>query len=373
LIDQKRLSAEIDQLLIDIRRIGPTHPPPSPKVLFGELFEDDEVQQYYEALVGTLKSAKKRGMINFKGQMLLKGMHDQVVISIVGEAEGDDDQQTEPNKLLYTKPVSRPPRAFTFHNTSTTSFSHNLGAKKKTDKHTIREKPPSEIGCTYSDSEPVQETEDDEENVFNIGIVSDSEMEPVVLKSPRRRCRLVVPSIFLDEEANKFGFKNGRPAPPSSFRRTSPRHAKASPRKPLVWKRWNEQEVKSQVSKPHFDLSKSNTSSKQESITKVPARASRASKASVSPPMKSMPIKNHSGEAASRVEDEVHRLLVDIRRIGNGPSVTFGQLFEDDEVQNTYEALVGTLRSAKRQGLIDFKGQMLLKGMHDNVEIRVVE
>lgn len=76
------------------------------------------------------------------------------------------------------------------------------------------------------------------------------------------------------------------------------------------------------------------------------------------------------------VDDEVIRLQLDIRRIGSNPgepSVTFGELFDDDEVQNTYEALVGTLRSAKRQGKIDFKGQMLLKGMHDSVVISVVE
>lgn len=51
---------EIQQLLLDIRRIGPTYPPPEPNVLFGELFDDDSVQQYYEALVGILKCAKKR-------------------------------------------------------------------------------------------------------------------------------------------------------------------------------------------------------------------------------------------------------------------------------------------------------------------------
>jgi hypothetical protein len=33
--------------------------------------------------VGTLKSAKKRGLIHFKGQILLKGMHDNVDVSIV--------------------------------------------------------------------------------------------------------------------------------------------------------------------------------------------------------------------------------------------------------------------------------------------------
>ena len=75
---QKRIDDEIQQLLVDIRRIGDDRP----QVKFGELFDDDDVQQYYEALVGTLKSAKKRGVIDFKGQMLLKGMHDNVVISI---------------------------------------------------------------------------------------------------------------------------------------------------------------------------------------------------------------------------------------------------------------------------------------------------
>jgi hypothetical protein len=40
------------------------------------------VEQFYEALVGTLKAAKKKGLIQFKGQILLKGMHDQVRVSI---------------------------------------------------------------------------------------------------------------------------------------------------------------------------------------------------------------------------------------------------------------------------------------------------
>ena len=54
-----------------------------PEVLFGELFDDDQVSNYYEALVGTLKAAKKRGLIDFKGQMLLKGAHDSVKITII--------------------------------------------------------------------------------------------------------------------------------------------------------------------------------------------------------------------------------------------------------------------------------------------------
>jgi len=100
-------------------------------------------------------------------------------------------------------------------------------------------------------------------------------------------------------------------------------------------------------------------------------------------PLKKLPassrelsLRNHSDDIALRTEDEVHRILYDIRRVGlnpGEPTVKFGELFDDEEVQNTYEALNGTLRSAKRQGLIVFKGQMLLKGMHDHVVISVVE
>lgn len=79
---QKRLGEEINQLMVDIKRLGEDG---APNVKFGELFDDDDVQQYYEALVGTLKSAKKRGLIEYKGILLLKGVSDNVVITIIKE------------------------------------------------------------------------------------------------------------------------------------------------------------------------------------------------------------------------------------------------------------------------------------------------
>merc|ERR1712228_21834 len=52
--------------------------------------------------------------------------------------------------------------------------------------------------------------------------------------------------------------------------------------------------------------------------------------------------------------------------------VKFGVLFDDDEAANTFEAINGTLRTAKKRQIIDFKGQMLLKGPHDNVPITLL-
>mmetsp|Transcript_61072 Transcript_61072/g.149520 ORF Transcript_61072/g.149520 Transcript_61072/m.149520 type:complete len:231 (-) Transcript_61072:1166-1858(-) len=76
----ERMDAEISQLLKDIYRIGE---PGSPTVTFGQLFDDEHVANYYEALVGTLKAARKKGLITYEGQVLLKGINDDVVITAV--------------------------------------------------------------------------------------------------------------------------------------------------------------------------------------------------------------------------------------------------------------------------------------------------
>ncbi|GAV69544.1 hypothetical protein CFOL_v3_13045 [Cephalotus follicularis] len=74
------------------------------------------------------------------------------------------------------------------------------------------------------------------------------------------------------------------------------------------------------------------------------------------------------------VEEEVERLKVEIQRLGQiqpdgSYKVTFGVLFNDDKCANIFEALVGTLRAAKRRKLLTYDGELLLQGVHDNVEI----
>ncbi|GAB9465201.1 hypothetical protein Gpo141_00002617 [Globisporangium polare] len=76
------------------------------------------------------------------------------------------------------------------------------------------------------------------------------------------------------------------------------------------------------------------------------------------------------------VEKEVEQLVVEIRRIGaqDGAKfgVTFGALFDDERCQDVFEALMGTLRAAKRLKKIDYQGQLLLKGVHDKVFIELL-
>ena len=47
-----------------------------------QIFKDEVLEQQLESLVGTMKAAKKRGIIAFEGQMLLQGAHDHVIVTL---------------------------------------------------------------------------------------------------------------------------------------------------------------------------------------------------------------------------------------------------------------------------------------------------
>ena len=51
------------------------------------------------------------------------------------------------------------------------------------------------------------------------------------------------------------------------------------------------------------------------------------------------------------------------------PSPQFGVLFKDEKLEQQLESLVGTLKAAKKRKILDFEGQMLLQGAHDNVDV----
>ncbi|KAJ7571179.1 hypothetical protein O6H91_01G153200 [Diphasiastrum complanatum] len=74
------------------------------------------------------------------------------------------------------------------------------------------------------------------------------------------------------------------------------------------------------------------------------------------------------------VEEDIQLLAQEIRRLGTprpdgSVSVKFGVLFTDDRCANLFEALVGTLRAAKKRKLLKFDGELLLQGVHDDVDV----
>jgi hypothetical protein len=89
-----RVETEVAQLKKDIVRLGAINAEGQYEVPFGVLFDDEQGQQFYEAIVGTIKAAKKRGVVDAKGMIWLKGAHDKV-----------------PIKLLESPTASAPPEA----------------------------------------------------------------------------------------------------------------------------------------------------------------------------------------------------------------------------------------------------------------------
>lgn len=74
------------------------------------------------------------------------------------------------------------------------------------------------------------------------------------------------------------------------------------------------------------------------------------------------------------IEHEVLLLKDEINRLGARGSdgrvvVKFGTLFDDDRCANLFEALVGTLRAAKKRHIVDFDGEILLQGVHNDVDV----
>ena len=78
------------------------------------------------------------------------------------------------------------------------------------------------------------------------------------------------------------------------------------------------------------------------------------------------------------VNHEVSLLQEEIKRLGTKNESTgeyvveFGVLFSDDKCANLFEALVGTLRAAKRKKIITYEGELLLQGVHDKVPIKLL-
>ncbi|KAJ3105294.1 hypothetical protein HDU96_008642 [Phlyctochytrium bullatum] len=72
---------EIELLEKEITRLGKVDPADGKvKVEFGIIVRDDRCADIFEALVGTLKAAKKRGVVTYDSELLLQGVHDKVMI-----------------------------------------------------------------------------------------------------------------------------------------------------------------------------------------------------------------------------------------------------------------------------------------------------
>ena len=299
---EARIRQELSQLILDIKRIGPTYPEPQPRCLFSEIFDDEKSQNFYEALVGTLKCAKKRGLIRFDGQVLLRGMHDNVVISIAGES---------------------PPPPMRLRQDGMLETAASESAKERT---------------------PIKGRRWSKDRAMAAAAAAG---EGGTGSAPPQR----------NQSSGAARNAKGRP----TFKRLNSLPAIKTTRS---------DDTSTSLSSPIASAAKLATPTAAQTATAgvvfSTKKASRISSADVAKTIN------------ARLDAEIARLPSDIARIGSSEKAgsekcSFGALFDDEIVQNHYEALVGTLKSAKRRGIVTYKGQMLLKGMHDEVMIEVVE
>jgi Costars len=82
-MDNATVNEEIAVLVTELKRLADPRPDGKIVVKFGKLFDDERCANIFEALVGTLRAAKKRKVVAFDGEMLFQGVHDDVEISVV--------------------------------------------------------------------------------------------------------------------------------------------------------------------------------------------------------------------------------------------------------------------------------------------------
>lgn len=314
---ERRIVTEISHLVSDIRRIEPAG---EAWCTFGDLFMDAAAQQYYEALVNTLKSAKRKGVIHFKGQILLKGMHDKVVVSIVGEN----------GKVLDVHDVVDPADS----DSSIVSMSRSLSAAKLG-------KSMNSLSVTTTNDVYVNQEKDKRDRFSQPRSTTPRGGGKGLQKYHSQRTRKSSITFSTQAGDNLELVITGDTQPPNS-------------------KRWNKKTT-------IVPVQTQSTAPAVTSFSKSPTSFSTTEAQNVG----SSTPESHN----DRVTREIDQLVIDIRRIEpEGEAFcTFGVLFDDPQVEQYYEALVGTLKAARRKGAITFKGQMLLKGMHDDVQIQIVE
>jgi len=79
-------------------------------VPFGMLARDEVVSNSFETLLGTLKAARKQGIMNFKGDLLLMGLHDDVLVELCSDREGifQADSMSAIEEVPETAPEAEP-------------------------------------------------------------------------------------------------------------------------------------------------------------------------------------------------------------------------------------------------------------------------
>ncbi|KAL3139717.1 hypothetical protein ABBQ38_004023 [Trebouxia sp. C0009 RCD-2024] len=80
------IEEELVQLIGFMKQMGKPNPSGQLVVKYGDFVTDPTVTNTFEAPFGLLKSARKRKIVAFDGEILLSPMHDRVDITLLRES-----------------------------------------------------------------------------------------------------------------------------------------------------------------------------------------------------------------------------------------------------------------------------------------------
>lgn len=99
---EEGVTNDLKLLVAGIRRLGVAEADGSMVATFGKIVDDEELEQQLESLVGTLKAGRRRGVLEWQGQLLLKGKDDAAPIKLVAteapkadEAKADEEPKAD--------------------------------------------------------------------------------------------------------------------------------------------------------------------------------------------------------------------------------------------------------------------------------------
>jgi len=84
---------EVKLVQFHLQRLGKNNGDGTYSISFGVFFNDGQVEQIFESLVGSLKAARKRGVMQFNGQMLLMPTNKDVELKLLQPLSPDEYQK----------------------------------------------------------------------------------------------------------------------------------------------------------------------------------------------------------------------------------------------------------------------------------------
>jgi len=168
---------DLKLLTAGIKRLGVANGDGSYTAMFGKIVDDEELEQQLESLVGTLKAGRRRGVLEWQGQLLLKGKDNEAPIKLVAP-KGEEPVAEEPkaDEPTAEEPAAEEPAAE--EPVAEEPVAEEPKAEEPVAEESVVEAPVSEEPVT---EEPVVEAPAVEEPVAEEPVAE----EPVALEEPK--------------------------------------------------------------------------------------------------------------------------------------------------------------------------------------------